>query len=196
MADMPPETITAAAKAAYEAWQRARGVPEGPPGDYGWSLIGPVPRQRWEAAAAAAAPLIAAAEQARSEALIVQAQDYASAESERADKLAALALKILNQCVALHPTGEASYLDEWSMALDQLEGAAGEMSPPDSDPLEEAYQTGIKAERESCASLAESAGATYAGEPEPCGCDRDDCTAVRHTWLPFADLLRKERGDG
>jgi hypothetical protein len=87
-------------------------------------------------------------ERERSEALIVQAQDYARAESERADKLAALALKILNQCVALHPTGEDGYLDEWSMALQQLEDAAGEMSPPDGDPLEDACQAGIKAERE------------------------------------------------
>jgi hypothetical protein len=96
----------------------------------------------------------AAAERERSEALIVQAQDYARAESERAAKLAALALRALNQCHALERDDSAPYLDEWSMALEQLESAAGEMSPPDGDPLEDAYQTGIKAERERIARLA------------------------------------------
>lgn len=91
----------------------------------------------------AAESIIAGQERDRSEALIIQAQDYAHAESERADKLAALALKAMNQCHALERDDSAPYLDEWSMALDQLESAAGEMSPPDSDPLEDAYQAGL-----------------------------------------------------
>jgi hypothetical protein len=70
-------------------------------------------------------------ERDRAEALIIQAQDYASAESERADKLVTLAREILTT-VTLHPTGEAPYLDEWSVALEQLEDAAGEMSAPGS----------------------------------------------------------------
>lgn len=102
-----------------------------------------------------------AAERERAEALIVQAQDYASAESERAGKLAALALKALNQCHALERDDSAAYLDEWSMALDQLEGAAGEMSPPDSDPLEEANQAGIRWERERIISLASQLRASF-----------------------------------
>ena len=127
---------------------------------------------------AAAAPAIRKAERERGEALIIQAQDYASAESERAGKLSALALKLLNQCHALTP-GDSAYLDEWSMALDQLDGAAGHMSPPDSDPLEEAYQTGIKAERERIRRLAVEHGAI---------CHVDFGNAV---WPMFADLLKE-----
>lgn len=129
---------------------------------------------------AAACTAAVAAERERAEALIVQAQDYASAESERADKLAGLALKALNECQALHPTGEAGYLDEWGMALDQLESAAGEMSPPDSDPLEEANQAGIKWERARIRQLAINKGAIY-----PAVTDSSDLVKA----VPFADLL-------
>jgi hypothetical protein len=92
----------------------------------------------------AAAPIIRGAERDRSEALIVQAQDYATAESERADNLATLARDILASGAGAGP----GQLEQWRLILAQLEDAAGEMSPPDSDPLEAAYQSGIKAERD------------------------------------------------
>lgn len=132
---------------------------------------------------AAACTAAVAAERERAEALIVQAQDYASAESERADKLAGLALKALNECQALHPTGEAGYLDEWGMALDQLESAAGEMSPPDSDPLEDANQAGIKWERERIIRLASELRASFPAD-HPKGAQAS-----------FADYLRVTSAD-
>jgi hypothetical protein len=135
----------------------------------------------------------AAAERERSEALIVQAQDYARAESERAGKLAALALRALNQCHALERDDSAPYLDEWSMALEQLEGAAGEMSPPDGDPLDGAYQAGIKAERQRCVSLAESVGATY--RREHIHREMDGPERLHSHQAPFAGLIREVPGD-
>jgi hypothetical protein len=151
----------------------------------------------------AAVAQAAAAERERAEALIVQAQDYARDESERAGRLAALALKILNQCVALHPTGEADYLDEWSMALDQLEVAAGGMPPRDSDPAEDAYQAGIKAERERIVAHLESLAANYPEDVFPAGSDSRDAVsgcAMRHAYRNAARSVREdlseEDGDG
>lgn len=52
------------------------------------------------------------------------------------------------------------------------------------------------AERERICQLATDYGAVFPGEPEPCGCEREDCMAVRTTWLPFADLIREVPGNG
>src|ERR1700728_3533024 len=82
-------------------------------------------------------------ERERGEALVVQAQDYASAESDRADRLVILAREILVSVTPGDPD-DAPEFTRWRLILDQLDGAAGHMSPPDSDPLEEANQAGIK----------------------------------------------------
>ena len=133
-------------------------------------------------------------ERERAEALIVQAQDYASAESERAGNAVTLAQAMLQQLFELHPAGAAPYLTEWSMALEQLDGAAGEMSPPDSDPLEEANQAGIKWERERIARLAvdhaatasKCAAGTVPQPSRPCAC------RSANPAFPFADLIPEE----
>jgi hypothetical protein len=49
------------------------------------------------------------------------------------------------------------------------------------------------AERERCASLAESAGATYL---DPCDDDDQQRRLHTHHRRPFADLIRKEPGSG
>lgn len=177
MTDTDRQTVAAAAQAIHSLTCRAAELPA--------SCDGATSRdfELARAAVDAAGPLLLAAERERGEALVVQAQDYASAESDRAGKLAALALKIFNQCCALHPTGDAGYLDEWSMALDQLDGAAGEMSPPDSDPLEEANQAGIRWERERIISLASTMRAAFpAGHP-------------KSAQASFADYLRVTSAD-
>jgi hypothetical protein len=127
-----------------------------------------------------------AAERERAEALIVQAQDYASAESERAGKAVTLAGTILAQCRELERDDRAPYLTEWSLALDQIDGAAGEMSPPDSDPLEEANQAGIRWERERCIRVLERQAAAPISVQSPIASQ-----ALREA----ADLLRED-GNG
>jgi hypothetical protein len=72
-------------------------------------------------------------EQERGEALVAQAQDYARAESERADRLVTLAREILTTVTPGAPD-DAPGFARWRVALEQLEDAAGEMSPPDSEP--------------------------------------------------------------
>jgi hypothetical protein len=120
----------------------------------------------------------AKAERKRSDVLVWQAQDYAREQTERAGKLAALALKMLIRCHALERGDDIAYLSEWTMALGQLDSAAGHMSPPDSDPLEEANQAGIKAERERIISLASQLRASFPAD-HPAGAQAS-----------FADYLR------
>ena len=129
-------------------------------------------------------------EQERTEALIVQAQDYASAESDRADRLVILAREILT-AVTPGDADDAPEFTRWRLALDQLDGAAGHMSPPDSDPLEEANQAGINWERERIARLAvdhaatasKCAAGTVPQPSRPCAC------RTASPAFPFADLL-------
>jgi hypothetical protein len=125
-------------------------------------------------------------ERERAEALIVQAQDYATAESERADRAVALALEIFNAFHLHHEApGTDSRFESWSMSIAQVDGAAGEMSPPDGDPLEEANQAGIKWERERIIRLA----IAEAERGAKSGLDR---IALR----AFGHRLREEATDG
>jgi hypothetical protein len=133
----------------------------------------------------------AAYERERTEALIIQAQDYAHAESERADKLATLARDILS-AIAVGHAGDAPVFTQWQVILDQLEGAAGAMSPPESDPLEAAYQEGIRAHRERILRGARQAVVSYSRPGLGNGPEHGQHVKVV-PWVVLEELLGEEK---
>lgn len=60
--------------------------------------------------------------------------------------------------------------------------------------IDNARVEGAAAERDAIVRLAVEHGAIYFAEPRPCPCKRDCHIPVRER-IPFADLIRKERGN-
>jgi hypothetical protein len=171
VSDVPEEAVTM----AYAEYQRLYPQRTAPWGELaGWE------QERFRRVIGAAAPHLLAAEVSAHRA----EQDAVHADLSQLLRVLGMGDHARPQSsheVMLDAISEAGRI---RLALERAEAIIGERDAQ--------IAAARAAERERCASLAESAGATY-DEFKPCKCGRDGCrgTLLRAN-VPFAELIRRE----